>query len=202
MPQPHRSLTALPAVAATAAAVALVSGCSSSAPTSEQHPSISFGSQVSTTPGMVGQGTPASPAPGTSHTESSTAPPVPRPGAGEPVVFERNIKPLFRQKDRESMTWAFDLWSYTDVKSHAAAIVERLRGGSMPCDGAWSAEKINVFQRWIDSGMAPKPLVFGRNFRRVLSDVGHRSLSKTRPGVLAERKPLPCSPASPPTPAP
>ena len=155
MPQPHRSLTALPAVAATAAAVALVSGCSSSGPTPAQQQSITFGSQVSTTPGVVGTGTPASPAPGTSHTESSTAPPMPLPGAGEPVVFERNIKPLFRQDDRESMTWAFDLWSYTDVKSHAAAIVERLRDGSMPCDGAWSAEKINVFQRWIDSGMAP-----------------------------------------------
>jgi hypothetical protein len=155
MPQPHRSLTALPAVAATAAAIALVSGCSSSAPTSEQHPSINFGSQASTTPGIVGHGTPASPPPGTSHTESSTVPPVPLPGAGESVVFERNIKPLFRQDDRESMKWAFDLWSHTDVKSHAAAIVERLRDGSMPCDGAWSAEKINVFQRWIDSGMAP-----------------------------------------------
>jgi hypothetical protein len=155
MPQPHRSLTALPAVAATAAAVALVSSCSSSGPTPAQQPSITFGSQAGTTPGMAGQGTPAFPAPGTSHSESSTAPPVPLPGAGEPVVFERNIKPLFRQKDRESMTWAFDLWSYSDVKSHAAAIVERLRDGSMPCDGAWSAEKINVFQRWIDSGMAP-----------------------------------------------
>jgi|GEM_PF-617916 len=128
MPQPHRSLTALPAVAATAAAVALVSGCSSPGPTPEQ-PSITFGSQAGTTPGIAGQ--------------------------GEPVVFERNIKPLFRQDDRESMTWAFDLWSYTDVKSHAAAIVERLRDGSIPCDGAWSAEKISVFQRWIDSGMAP-----------------------------------------------
>jgi hypothetical protein len=154
MPQPHRPLTALPAVAATAAAVALVSSCSSSAPTSEQHPSITIGSQVSTTPGMVGQ-QPVSPAPRTSHSESSTEPPVPLPGAGEPVVFARNIKPLFRQDDRDSMKWAFDLWSYTDVKSHAGAIVERLRGGSMPCDGAWSAEKINVFQRWIDSGMAP-----------------------------------------------
>jgi hypothetical protein len=53
MPKRHRPLTALPAVAATAAAVALVSGCSNSAPTSEQHPSINFGSQASTTPGMV-----------------------------------------------------------------------------------------------------------------------------------------------------
>ena len=154
MPQPHRSLAALPAVAATAAAVALVSGCSSPGPTPEQ-PSITFGSQASTTPGMVGQGKPGSPAAGATHTESSTAQSVPLPGAGEPVVFERNIKPLFRQDDRESMTWAFDLWSYADVKSHAAAIVERLRDGSMPCDGAWSAEKITVFQRWIDSGMAP-----------------------------------------------
>jgi hypothetical protein len=155
MPQAHRSRTALPAVAATAAAVALVSGCSSSAPTAEQHPSITFGSQDSTTPGMAGHGAPESPATGTSHVESSIAPPAPLPGAGESVVFERNIRPLFRQDDRESMRWAFDLWSYTDVKAHAAAIVERLRNGSMPCDGAWSAEKVDTFQRWIDGGMAP-----------------------------------------------
>jgi hypothetical protein len=155
MPPPHRSLTALPAAAATAAAVALASGCSSSGPTPEQQPSVTFGSQASTTPGMVGQGKPESPAAGTTHTDSSTAPSAPVPGASEPVVFERNIKPLFRESDRKSMTWAFDMWSYTDVKSHAKAIVQRLRDGSMPCDGAWSAEKTNVFQRWIDSGMAP-----------------------------------------------
>ncbi|OBI21114.1 hypothetical protein A5712_16365 [Mycobacterium sp. E2327] len=77
------------------------------------------------------------------------------PGAGEEVLFERNIKPLFRADDRDSMKWAFDLWSYNDVKAHAAAIVQRLRDGSMPCDGAWSAQKVDVFQRWIDSGMSP-----------------------------------------------
>ena len=98
MPQPRRSLTALPAVAATAAAVALVSSCSTSGPTPARQPSITFGSQVSTTPGMVGR-MPASPGAGTGHTESSTAPPVPLPGPGEPVVFERNIKPLFRHAD-------------------------------------------------------------------------------------------------------
>ncbi|ORW88919.1 hypothetical protein AWB92_22490 [Mycobacterium sp. IEC1808] len=77
------------------------------------------------------------------------------PGAGEEVLFERNIKPLFRADDRDSMKWAFDLWSYNDVKAHATAIVQRLRDGSMPCDGAWPAQKIDVFQRWIDSGMSP-----------------------------------------------
>jgi hypothetical protein len=104
---------------------------------------------------MAGQAQPVSPTPGPSHAETPTEPPAQLPGAGEPVVFQRNIKPLFRPQDRDSMKWAFDLWSYTDVKSHAPAIVERLRGGSMPCDGPWSAEKVNVFQRWIDTGMAP-----------------------------------------------
>jgi hypothetical protein len=27
--------------------------------------------------------------------------------------------------------------------------------GSMPCDGAWPAERIELFQRWIDAGMRP-----------------------------------------------
>jgi hypothetical protein len=29
----------------------------------------------------------------------------------EPISFERQIKPLFRDSDRQSMKWAFDLWS-------------------------------------------------------------------------------------------
>ena len=140
MPHPHRSLTALPAVAA--AAVALVCGCASFGQTSQGQPSIS--SEASTTPGMAGQGTPDPPAANPTNTEPSSAP---LPAEGEAVVFEHNIKPLFREDDRESMKFAFDLWSYTDVKSQAKAIVQRLRDGSMPCDGAWSAEKVNVFQR-------------------------------------------------------
>jgi hypothetical protein len=51
------------------------------------------------------------------------------------------------------MKWAFDLWSYDEVKSHSAAILQRLQGGSMPCDGAWPKEKVQVFQRWVESGM-------------------------------------------------
>ncbi|EFH81441.1 protein of unknown function DUF1271 [Ktedonobacter racemifer DSM 44963] len=52
------------------------------------------------------------------------------------------------------MKWAFDLWSYEDVKKHASAILHRLQSGSMPCDGAWSQEKLDLFQRWITSGMS------------------------------------------------
>lgn len=80
------------------------------------------------------------------------APPV--PGGDEVVGFGRHIQPLFRPQDRNSMTFVFDLWSHDDVKAHANAIVERLRNGSMPCDGAWPPDRIAVFQRWIDTGMA------------------------------------------------
>lgn len=51
------------------------------------------------------------------------------------------------------MSFAFDLWEYGDTKQHAAAILERLRDGSMPCDGPWSDEKIDVFARWVTSNM-------------------------------------------------
>ncbi|HWC37072.1 MAG TPA: CDGSH iron-sulfur domain-containing protein, partial [Acidimicrobiales bacterium] len=74
------------------------------------------------------------------------------PGAEETVTFARHIKPLFRQRDRQSMKFAFDLWSYDDVGPRADDILARLRDGSMPCDGAWPAEKVQVFRRWIESG--------------------------------------------------
>ncbi len=74
------------------------------------------------------------------------------PSADEPLHFEAHIKPLFRQMDRQSMTWAFDLWAYKDVSAHAPAILERLRAGTMPCDAAWPKERVEVFARWITSG--------------------------------------------------
>ena len=53
----------------------------------------------------------------------------------ESISFGQHIKPLFREKDRESMMSEFDLWSYDDVSPRRDAILSRLRDGSMPCDG-------------------------------------------------------------------
>lgn len=50
------------------------------------------------------------------------------------------------------MTWAFDLWLHDDVAANSEAILERLRDGTMPCDGAWPKEQIAVFQNWLDAG--------------------------------------------------
>ena len=41
---------------------------------------------------------------------------------------------------------------HDDVAAHADAILERLRAGTMPCDGAWPPERIDVFERWIAAG--------------------------------------------------
>jgi hypothetical protein len=68
------------------------------------------------------------------------------------VSFERDVKPLFRERDRRSMESFFDLWSYDDVRDNADAILDRLSDGSMPCDGEWPQEQVDLFQRWIDAG--------------------------------------------------
>ena len=74
------------------------------------------------------------------------------PDPGTPVSFAAHVKPLFRARDRQSMRFAFDLWSYPDVVKHADAILDQVRAGSMPCDSAWPAEHTEVFARWINGG--------------------------------------------------
>ena len=68
------------------------------------------------------------------------------------MSFEADIKPLFRESDREAMDFVFDLWSYDDVKENADLILERLEDGSMPCDEEWSKDKVQAFRDWIAAG--------------------------------------------------
>ncbi len=74
--------------------------------------------------------------------------------AGSTPSFARDIRPLFRESDRESMDFAFDLWDYNNVRTYAQDILERLTEGSMPCDGEWPEEQIAQFRRWIEAGMS------------------------------------------------
>jgi hypothetical protein len=70
------------------------------------------------------------------------------------LSFERDVKPLFRERDRGSMVSVakFDLWSRDDVAEHADAILGRLEDGSMPCDQSWPADQVALFRRWVDAG--------------------------------------------------
>jgi CDGSH-type Zn-finger protein/truncated hemoglobin YjbI len=100
----------------------------------------------------VCEATPYARASAFAHLEE-TDPPATLPAEGEAVTFAAHIRPLFRTRDRQSMRFAFDLWDYEQARDHAAGILARLQQGTMPCDGAWPAEQVHVFQRWVDSGM-------------------------------------------------
>jgi hypothetical protein len=101
---------------------------------------------------MTAAGPPGSRISALAAQEKAEEPQVVLPGPSDRVEFAKHVKLLFRKRDRQSMEFAFDLWSYADVSKHAEAILERLRNGSMPCDGAWPQERIAVFARWIASG--------------------------------------------------
>ncbi len=73
------------------------------------------------------------------------------------ISFATEIRPLFRDStDVDTMQgFGLDLSSYDDVKARALDIYARLEDGTMPCDEAWPTERLALFRRWIDEGMAP-----------------------------------------------
>ena len=74
---------------------------------------------------------------------------------GDGISYEQNIRQLFRDRDIQSMKFAFDLSSYDDVRANAEAIYARLGDGTMPCDGAWPADDVERFRTWIGHGSLP-----------------------------------------------
>jgi hypothetical protein len=79
----------------------------------------------------------------------------------KPISFATDIRPLFTQLDIDHMAWLCDLSTYEDVKANANDILGRLKGQTgrvMPPppaqggEGPWPADKIALFQSWVDSG--------------------------------------------------
>jgi hypothetical protein len=89
--------------------------------------------------------------PGIEPPVDAASTPVVVPAEGEPITFE-HVKTLFRPRDRQSMLFAFDLWKYEDVAAHADDILGRVREGTMPCDGAWPQERVDIFAHWVEAG--------------------------------------------------
>lgn len=116
-------------------------------------PQASAHASLASVPVAQEHGAPQSPAP--AATPQAAKPDEKSPEPGQAVGFEAHIRPLFRDRDRQSMSFAFDLWSYDDVRTRAADIFARLQSGTMPCDGAWPDAWIEVFKRWIDGGSQP-----------------------------------------------
>lgn len=80
-----------------------------------------------------------------------------------PTSFQSDIFPLFTERDIQAMKKAFDLGRYDDVKAHAAAIYDRIRGVGGPVmppppprgEGPWPQSRIGLFAKWIDDGCQP-----------------------------------------------
>jgi hypothetical protein len=73
------------------------------------------------------------------------------------ISFETDIRPLFRDSpDVDTMQgYGLDLSSYEDVKARASDIYERLEDESMPCDQPWPQDRLALFKRWMEEGLAP-----------------------------------------------
>jgi hypothetical protein len=74
------------------------------------------------------------------------------------VSYQRDIKPLFTQMDRDHMLNSFDLWNYDDVKTNAEPIYAAVEGGTMPPPGTeprWSADRVQAFRQWMRDGYLP-----------------------------------------------
>jgi hypothetical protein len=77
--------------------------------------------------------------------------------------FEADIRPLFTDRDIQGMSKGFNLASYDEVKSHAAAIYDRIRGiggAVIPPppprgEGPWPQARIELFAKWIADGCKP-----------------------------------------------
>jgi hypothetical protein len=76
-------------------------------------------------------------------------------GHSSEPTWEQDIKPMFREWDREEMMYLFDLWSYEDVRDYAEGIYDRVADGTMPCDKPWTREQIDLFGAWVAAG-SPK----------------------------------------------
>ena len=77
--------------------------------------------------------------------------------------FQADIRPLFTERDVQGMIKGFDLASYDEVKAHAAAIYDRIRGiggAVMPPppprgEGPWPQSRIDLFAKWVADGCPP-----------------------------------------------
>jgi hypothetical protein len=81
----------------------------------------------------------------------------------KPVSFQNEIRPLFTELDIRAMSKAFNLADYEEVKAHATAIYDRIRGIGGPVmppppprgEGPWSQDRIELFARWMADGYQP-----------------------------------------------
>jgi len=79
-----------------------------------------------------------------------------RLSSGGSLSFERDIKPLITEAQRDALIWSFDMWDYDNFRQNAFEIVRRIEAGEPPFDTGWTAESLAMVRSWMREGlMAP-----------------------------------------------
>jgi hypothetical protein len=81
----------------------------------------------------------------------------------EKTSYATDIRPLFTDRDIQAMSRALNLASYDDVKMHAAANYDRIRGiggAVMPPppprgEGPRPQSRVELFAKWMAEGYQP-----------------------------------------------
>jgi hypothetical protein len=77
--------------------------------------------------------------------------------------FQADIRPLFTERDIQGMIKGFNLASYDEVKAHAAAVYDRIRGigGAVMTpppprgEGPWPQSRIDLFAKGVADDCPP-----------------------------------------------
>ncbi|MGK7875958.1 MAG: ferritin-like domain-containing protein [Xenococcaceae cyanobacterium] len=69
--------------------------------------------------------------------------------------YAADIRPLFRDFDVETLKQLddVDLDNLVSVRANVEALQQRLESGTLPYDASWSPDRIDLFCRWVESGM-------------------------------------------------
>ena len=93
--------------------------------------------------------------PGVEHERAPLDEPrkTPTPTSLATPDFDADVRPLFTDFDIDSLKEfeGIDLNSEKSVKKNAARISARLKAGSLPYDGSWPPEAIDMFTRWAEN---------------------------------------------------
>lgn len=85
------------------------------------------------------------------------------------VGFEEDVKPLFRPEDQSCMIgFGLDLWNWTQVRSRALGIQQKIVDDEMPPDAPWPEAQKQLFDNWIRDG---RPLRRGEEYAAYFRDI-------------------------------
>jgi hypothetical protein len=107
------------------------------------------------------------------------------PDSTEPVGFETDIKPMFRERDRNSMEFAFDLWSHDEVTRIPRPSSPASRRALCLATARGLRDRWSYLSAGSRAGNRSNPNASGRGHRRACPTVTRGMLCHSRIATVA-----------------